>query len=215
MVQVCTTCSCPASSLPGECLPHTLPRLPSKPLRTMRLSRRYSRTRAGPSRSSLCHRGAGCSGPSSVIRISCTQCLHQERRLWAPLILHESRQIVCSEASHALQRHALHRLAEALGAGTKSINPVHLLLGMCRCECLPHTERLSAGHLACSSGTPAAGPGKTCLRHCSRIRASSLQHSIKNTDIRAIPSHTGMPTSKMVFTDKVYGCPTLTALQIA
>lgn len=50
----------------------TFARLPSRPLRTMRLSRRNSLMRAGPSRSPRCHRGVGCRGPSSVMRISCT-----------------------------------------------------------------------------------------------------------------------------------------------
>lgn len=51
---------------------------------------------------------------------------------------------------------------------------VRLLFSMCRDGCLPHTERLSAVHLACSSVTPAAGPGKTCLRYGRRIRVLFL-----------------------------------------
>lgn len=49
----------------------TLKRLPSSPLRTMRHSRRNSRTRPPGLRSSLSHRGVGCRGPSSDILINC------------------------------------------------------------------------------------------------------------------------------------------------
>ena len=65
---------------------------------------------------------------------------------------------------------------------------VRLLFSMCWYGCLPHTEHLSAGHSACSSVTPAAGPGKTCLRHGIRIRVTSKRYSMECTGVRVIPS---------------------------